>query len=354
MQDLQSLLLNESADCLREQSNNSPPSPTDLHHRKYKNGKISHCPVSDFNFSPQDRRADKGLDPELSMNEEKRTYVSRALFSRDGLVLSPLDVLSYTLPNRVGSVFLGSDATHTTINRQHSDDSVLPRSSYSYRYTDSRPLFSASTTAPMQDLLQSSPESSSSFSPLPTVFSPIPGALGYTRKKMRRCNSTSTLFVLSTMSKPVIDPAIAGVAMEIYKYFSNSTHSTPFDEPVLVPLHYAPVTANDIYEFITHIFHKGQLEADTIIITLVYTERVLTMGNGMLLTAVNWRPIILVAMLLASKVWDDMSMWNKDFSIFFPSMATLKQLNKWEVLFLERINYDVGVPASLYAEIYFR
>jgi len=60
-------------------------------------------------------------------------------------------------------------------------------------------------------------------------------------------------------------------------------------------------------------------------------------------------------MVLASKVWDDMSMWNADFSQTCPNGVKfpLKRINELEVAVLSALSYKVKVPASEYAKYYF-
>jgi hypothetical protein len=63
-------------------------------------------------------------------------------------------------------------------------------------------------------------------------------------------------------------------------------------------------------------------------------------------------------MVLASKVWDDLSMWNIDFSnvsahIQGLSSFTLSRINELEVALLTSLSFNVKVPASEYAKYYF-
>jgi hypothetical protein len=60
---------------------------------------------------------------------------------------------------------------------------------------------------------------------------------------------------------------------------------------------------------------------------------------------------MMTALLLAGKVWDDLSMVNEDFSMFLP--FTLDQINKWEIEFLSCVKFNVRVSASEYARVYF-
>ena len=59
----------------------------------------------------------------------------------------------------------------------------------------------------------------------------------------------------------------------------------------------------------------------------------------------------MTASMLASKVWDDLSMINEDFSIISPFDNTM--INNWEAQFLTAIGFNVSVTASQYAKVYF-
>ena len=65
----------------------------------------------------------------------------------------------------------------------------------------------------------------------------------------------------------------------------------------------------------------------------------------------NWQPLVGVTFMLASKVWDDLSMINQDFSTFLP--YDLGELNEWERRYLNATSFNVRVGASVYAEYYF-
>jgi hypothetical protein len=55
---------------------------------------------------------------------------------------------------------------------------------------------------------------------------------------------------------------------------------------------------------------------------------------------------------MASKVWDDLSMWNVDFSQVYPSFD-LSRVNSLELAMLEALKYVIRVSASEYAKYYF-
>jgi hypothetical protein len=65
----------------------------------------------------------------------------------------------------------------------------------------------------------------------------------------------------------------------------------------------------------------------------------------MKLTPRNLRPSVLCSLMLASKVWDDVSMWNVDFCEIYPKFP-LYMINNWERHFLGALGFDVTVSAQ--------
>jgi hypothetical protein len=108
--------------------------------------------------------------------------------------------------------------------------------------------------------------------------------------------------------------------------------------------------------FFCVIFKKAQMENDCVLMTLIYIERLMKQTNGGVRpNANNWRSLIFSCMIMASKVWDDLSMWNKDFTKACPPGIhySLRRINELEVAVLSCLKYDVKVSASEYAKYYF-
>lgn len=111
-------------------------------------------------------------------------------------------------------------------------------------------------------------------------------------------------------------------------------------------------TPATIREYLKKMFSTAECAEDCNIICLIYLRRMLECaGNPYGLTSYNWKVCMMTALLLASKVWDDLSMVNEDFAYFLP--FSLEQINSWEVKFLSCIKFNVRVSASEYAKVYF-
>lgn len=108
-----------------------------------------------------------------------------------------------------------------------------------------------------------------------------------------------------------------------------------------------------IVNFFEGIFAKSQMENECIIMSLIYIERLIKVTKGKFCIRFdNWRSTSFACMIMASKVWDDLSMWNVDFSQISESFD-LQRINELELAVLEALKYEVKVPAGEYAKYYF-
>ncbi|XP_075951104.1 cyclin-Y-like protein 1 isoform X2 [Anarhichas minor] len=179
----------------------------------------------------------------------------------------------------------------------------------------------------------------------------------------KKYSSCSTIFLDdSTVSQPNLKSTIKCVTLAIYYHIKNrdSNRSVEiFDEkkhPLSrdkVPDDYSVVDPEHklIYRFIRTLFSSAQLTAECAIVTLVYLERLLTYAE-MDICPCNWKRIVLGAILLASKVWDDQAVWNVDYCQILKEM-TVEDMNEMERHFLELLQFNINVPGSVYAKYYF-
>ena len=119
----------------------------------------------------------------------------------------------------------------------------------------------------------------------------------------------------------------------------------------LVREKYEIPTEAEIYEFAERLFKTVQLSSECSIVCLIYVERLMEASRVPLLST-TWRPIFMCGLLLASKVWQDLSSWNIEFASVYPQYS-LESINKLEIQFLKFIKWDLYISSSAYAKYYF-
>jgi hypothetical protein len=200
-----------------------------------------------------------------------------------------------------------------------------------------------------------------------------------------RRNTAGTIYVQSTMDNPDVNAMIKCVSGVYRAHIVQSLDRKTKNSPVSVStVHVNLDLFRDDYEsagrhhlnnntsqaaatvpdlkvieaFYQEFYRRSQMEHDTIIMSLIYVERLIKETNGALApTLENWRSVLFSCMILASKVWDDLSMWNIDFSNVSAatglSSFSLQRINQLELALLTSLSFSVKVPASEYAKYYF-
>jgi hypothetical protein len=110
-------------------------------------------------------------------------------------------------------------------------------------------------------------------------------------------------------------------------------------------------TSADLFDFMFQLFSCASLTPETTIVSLIFVERLLEQGR-VALRAHNWRPIVLSAVLLASKVMDDLGSWSVEFAAVYPQFS-VAAINAMERVFCAKIGYSLYVPASTFTRYYF-
>eukprot|EP00559_Dactyliosolen_fragilissimus_P002304 CAMPEP_0184860284 /NCGR_PEP_ID=MMETSP0580-20130426/5199_1 /TAXON_ID=1118495 /ORGANISM="Dactyliosolen fragilissimus" /LENGTH=487 /DNA_ID=CAMNT_0027357331 /DNA_START=35 /DNA_END=1498 /DNA_ORIENTATION=- len=126
-------------------------------------------------------------------------------------------------------------------------------------------------------------------------------------------------------------------------------------ETLCIPSSPVP-SLDEIISFYANVFRKAQMETDCIIMSLIYVERLIKQTKGSVRPSIaNWRSLLFSCMIMASKVWDDLSMWNADFGHTCPKGVkfSLQRINELELAILDCLRYGVKVTASEYAKYYF-
>ncbi|XP_053386402.1 cyclin-Y-like protein 1 isoform X2 [Mercenaria mercenaria] len=184
--------------------------------------------------------------------------------------------------------------------------------------------------------------------------------------KLKKYSSCSTIYIDdSTVSQPNLKNTIKAVTLAVYFHIKNRESKYNirtleiFDEKSH-PLSREPLSEDYdicdpehrvIYRFVQRLFKDAQLTAECAIVTLVYLERLLTYGE-IDIAPCNWKRIVLGAILLASKVWDDQAVWNVDYCQILRDTA-VEDMNELERQFLEMLQFNINVPSGVYAKYYF-
>ena len=84
------------------------------------------------------------------------------------------------------------------------------------------------------------------------------------------------------------------------------------EDPLLTNTPSKDILAN----FCKNIVITSKMEKEVPIIAMVYIERLLS-TSGLRLSGYNWRKITFIALIMASKIWDDESFENENFSNAF-------------------------------------
>lgn len=177
-----------------------------------------------------------------------------------------------------------------------------------------------------------------------------------------KSNSTSSLYIKDTLSMPDMDELLRCISIAILYHIEagHASTNTYFVEIFSEEKHPLTKGALDlksipnwkrIYKFLSAIFRAERLSSECAILCLAYIERIIGL-SGITIHASNWRRVVLAALILASKVWEDQAVWNVDFLSVFPCV-TVQDLAQLEKTVLNLLKFNVSLKASLYAKYYF-
>jgi hypothetical protein len=108
---------------------------------------------------------------------------------------------------------------------------------------------------------------------------------------------------------------------------------------------------SSIYNFAKNAIIRSHMEKEVSVICLAYLDKLIQKA-GVTMHGKNWKRILLTALILSSKVWDDESFENKHFASVFTQFH-LREINAMESAFLTLIDFEVNIKQSEYAKAYF-
>jgi len=181
---------------------------------------------------------------------------------------------------------------------------------------------------------------------------------------LRRSNSSNSFFVNSTMralDQSALLICVSAVMRSHAQVWVPTFDRTPMskmskcflDENVPKTVGEVPST-KDFQGFLSFIYTGAQLEPEVMIIGLIYYERILlALDNTFKVCRNTWRPLVLISLVLASKMFDDLSMINADFAVVCNQHFPLRQINQLETYVVLLLRFSLNVQTTQYAKYYF-
>ena len=120
-----------------------------------------------------------------------------------------------------------------------------------------------------------------------------------------------------------------------------------FNEDQFVPM----PSEKYVADYCKYVTIACKMENEIPIVCLVYLEKLLV-TTGILLNKWNWRRLVLICLILASKIWDDDSLENVHFPKVMSDVTNI-EINKLEQVFLEFLDYKLVIRGGEYAKYYF-
>jgi len=191
-----------------------------------------------------------------------------------------------------------------------------------------------------------------------------PHLRGDSKMRPQKFNSTSSLYIDSTITKPKNPELIHCIGLYLNEQMRPEVEQTDkqrslfevFDENKYPLVATQTDTTNIpdmevIEKHVKGIFKIGQLPHESLVMAVAYLKRIRENCEFSLYPS-NWKRMTLSCLILASKVWEDQAVWNVDFLDLFP-LATPFDLGQLEKKMLGLLGFDVSLKASEYAKIYF-
>jgi hypothetical protein len=199
--------------------------------------------------------------------------------------------------------------------------------------------------------------------PIPTTQQHEGGVKKSRKHKLVRANSTSSLYTVGgTIAVPEEDAILRSVAMIICAMIEQS--ASPDYNDIDSPGTFFACSSNTpavapscVYRFLKEAYSVAEWSQESNVIALVLVSRL--QHANCLVSWRNWNMLLLVALLVAQKTWDDVPLTNMDFPKLWLMSSpdstpfSIKHLTCMESEFLRLIDWNTHVAQSTYAQFYF-
>ncbi|KAA6395430.1 MAG: putative Cyclin fold protein, partial [Streblomastix strix] len=109
----------------------------------------------------------------------------------------------------------------------------------------------------------------------------------------------------------------------------------------------------EIYKFVNYVFYRARLEPECLIAALIYIQNLLQAETQLHLTIQNWERVTYVCLMIASKMWDDISCSSKGFCKCSEGSISQEDLNSMERFALQILNNSLYITAETYRIVYY-
>eukprot|EP01067_Filipodium_phascolosomae_P003628 Filipodium_phascolosomae@DN2651_c0_g1_i1.p1 len=109
--------------------------------------------------------------------------------------------------------------------------------------------------------------------------------------------------------------------------------------------------SEDIRAFLKTMLDSIYYPPECNVLILLYVNRLMS-ACGLYMHTANWRPLLMTALVISQKVWDDPQMKNTDFAYYYTFFKD-EELTAMEVTFLQLLQYKVVVKTATFAKYYY-
>eukprot|EP00834_Sanchytrium_tribonematis_P007791 NODE_767_length_4055_cov_0.722952.p2 type:complete len:292 gc:universal NODE_767_length_4055_cov_0.722952:134-1009(+) len=266
----------------------------------------------------------------ISINDRDRLFHTRLSRRQSGRLSVKTTFLGShnkiaATPPLSSTPILGEELSPTPIDSSNSDIKVKKISPVLYNY-DTAPTVPTTPTLMMKQKVEKSQ--------VPSDMELLRNALknAQHKKRSRKCNSTSTIFLQYTLYKGSIPNSIRQISNRIVEILAQNEILEVLKSNQLLDEGLYPLDANiryssphvlpkpdEVERFLLPLFLSSQLSAEAAIIFYIYLERTIR-HSEVTFSCANWARWLLGAAIMTSKVWEDQAVWNVDFCQLFPNL----------------------------------
>jgi hypothetical protein len=183
------------------------------------------------------------------------------------------------------------------------------------------------------------------------------------KRKLVRANSTSSLYTVGgTIAVPEEDAVLrstAEIVCSMIELSASSDHNG-IEAPgnfFACSSNTPAVTPSCVYDFLKEAYALAGWSSESNVIALVLVSRL--QHENCLISWRNWNMLLLIALLVAQKTWDDVPLTTAAFPQLWrmcspdSTPCAINQLTRMESFFLRLIDWNTHVKRSTYAQFYF-